>query len=167
MLRAPLLSCLIVAGVAAPAVAQTAVGEFEAWMAVTDPRGGGKVCYAVSRPTEMKPETVRRGDVWLLVSHRPKDKVRDEVRIVMGYPLAETGKVAVAVGTAQLQFFPDGEDAWAPTPQDDKSLVAAMKRGSTLTVEATSTRGTKTSDSYSLAGFTAAYNAIGKECGVE
>ncbi len=39
-----------------------------------------------------------------------------------------------------------------------------MKAGSNLVVKASSSRGTDTTDTYSLSGFTAAYNAISKAC---
>ena len=40
-----------------------------------------------------------------------------------------------------------------------------MKRGRIMTASGTSSRGTKTVDTYSLKGFTAAYNTIGTDCG--
>lgn len=164
--RSPLFAlALLPAGL--PAAAQTAIGEFDHWMAVADPRGGGKVCYAIAKPTDMKPDNVKRGDVWVLVTHRPKDKVKDEVRVIEGYPLAAGSKVTVDIGGQPVQLFVDGEDAWAESPADDQKMVQAMKKGSTMTVEGASQRGTKTTDTYSLGGFTAAYTAIGKACGVE
>jgi len=41
-----------------------------------------------------------------------------------------------------------------------------MRRGGTLVVKGTSSRGTDTTDRYSLMGFTAAHNAISQACGV-
>ena len=38
---------LLTLGLALPVAAQTAVGTFENWTAVTDERTGTKVCYAV------------------------------------------------------------------------------------------------------------------------
>ena len=46
----------------------------------------------------------------------------------------------------------------------DKQLVQAMKAGSELIVKGTSGRGTATTDTYSLGGFTAAMAAIDKAC---
>ena len=45
--------------------------------------------------------------------------------------------------------------------------MAAMKGGKAMVVKGTSSRGTLTTDTYSLAGFTAAYAAIGKACKVK
>ncbi len=46
-------------------------------------------------------------------------------------------------------------------------MVQAMRRGRKMVVRGLSTRGTKTVDTYQLAGFTAAHKAIGKACGVK
>ena len=148
-----------------PAVAQTAVGSFEDWTAVTDERGGARVCYVVAAPEQSLPENVKRGDVWVLVQHRPQDKVKDEVRVVQGYPLVDGGTVKVTVGAESFALFVSGEDAWAPTREADRDLVAAMKKGASMTVEGDSARGTHTVDTYSLAGFTAAHGVLGKACG--
>ena len=42
-----------------------------------------------------------------------------------------------------------------------------MIRGSKMLVTGTSVRGTKTVDTYSLRGFTAAYKTIGRDCSVK
>jgi invasion protein IalB len=49
----------------------------------------------------------------------------------------------------------------------DKALVDAMRAGKTVMVKGTSSRGTETTDSFSLGGFTKAYAEIGKACGIK
>ena len=51
-----------------------------------------------------------------------------------------------------------------PDSSTDKKLVDAMKRGQRMIVEGTSSRGTKTKDTYSLACFSNAYKAISAKC---
>ncbi|MFO1113388.1 MAG: invasion associated locus B family protein [Rhodospirillales bacterium] len=46
----------------------------------------------------------------------------------------------------------------------DRAIVAAMKAGQKMTVRGTSARGTITTDTYSLSGFSAALAAIDKAC---
>ena len=41
-----------------------------------------------------------------------------------------------------------------------------MKKGNRMVVKGTSSRGTLTTDTFSLKGFTKAYGAIGKACGL-
>ena len=47
------------------------------------------------------------------------------------------------------------------------AMVRAMRVGKKLVIQGVSSRGTKTKDSYSLFGFTAAHNAINKACRVK
>ena len=42
-----------------------------------------------------------------------------------------------------------------------------MKNGNKLKITGYSSRGTKTTDTYSLMGFTAAYNHISKSCNIK
>ena len=46
----------------------------------------------------------------------------------------------------------------------DAKLVRAMRRGKKLMIRGVSQRGTKTTDRFSLTGFTAAHKAISKAC---
>ncbi len=56
--------------------------------------------------------------------------------------------------------------AWARDTKTDRALVGAMKGGLAMIVAGISSRGTLTTDTYSLTGFTKAYNAIAKACGI-
>jgi hypothetical protein len=58
----------------------------------------------------------------------------------------------------------DDEAAWLASMDDEPAFVEALKAGATLVVHGTSTRGTETTDTYSLAGVTAAMGAIDKAC---
>ncbi|NIP75997.1 MAG: hypothetical protein GTN90_08450, partial [Xanthomonadales bacterium] len=61
-----------------------------------------------------------------------------------------------SVGNSNFTMFTEGETAWAPSSDDDNALIAAFRKGANAKVEGTSTRGTKTVDTFSLSGFTAA-----------
>jgi hypothetical protein len=67
----------------------------------------------------------------------------------------------------QFSLFTDDDTAWGGDAKVDSALVAAMKAGATMIVKGTSARGTLTTDTYSLAGFTAAHKAIDKACDVK
>ncbi|MFI5018219.1 MAG: invasion associated locus B family protein, partial [Dongiales bacterium] len=57
--------------------------------------------------------------------------------------------------------------AWAKDATADKAMIDAMRKGSSLTVKGTSSRGTEITDTYSLLGFSKAYQAIGAACKVQ
>ncbi len=157
------LSLLAITLSGAPAHAEF-LGKFEAWEAHARNDGGAKVCYAASAPTKSEGKYTRRGDVFLLVSHRPADKMSGFVSLEAGYIYEKKGKITAKIGGASHAMFADGGLAFA---FEDGPLVKSMIRGQNLTVQGKSGRGTLTVDTFSLSGFTAAYRAASKACGVK
>ena len=121
----------------------------------------------VSEPTEAKGNYTSRGDIFALVSHRPSEKRRDEVSFVAGYVYKEGSIVEVKIGGSKFQLRNiENDGAWTANPDEDQKLVRAMIKGNTMTVIGTSSRGTLTTDIYSLSGFTKAYQTITQNCGL-
>lgn len=170
MFRNGLLIAATVVGalMATAAAAQTPklLGTFKAWDAYSYQENGKPVCYMVSSPRNAEPKNVQRGDIYVMVTHRPGDDVRDEVSVFAGYPYQKGSEVSLKIGGQDFKLFTQGENAWTREPDDDKNLVRTMIAGSTMMVRGTSSRGTATIDSYSLIGFTAAHKAISEACGV-
>lgn len=168
------LALLCLALPATPALAQTsgnAVASHDAWSVFVV--GEPKECYIVSQPTgsaariEGRPVDVNRGEIRLYVRFSPSENVRNEVSFRPGYPLREGEPVTAEFGSQTFQLDPGSGDAngWAwPAADDDVRIVAAMRAGSTATITGISARGTTTSDTFSLAGFTAAVNAADDLC---
>jgi len=145
-----------------------AIGSYRDWDAFVYGTGAKRTCHIISVPksSTASKKNARRGDIYIMVSHRPEYGVVGEVNAVLGYPIRQgsTAKFNVDGGRKRMEFFTEGTGAWAYDPKDDKAAIDAMKRGSGLVISATSQRGTNTNDRYSLSGFTAAYNAITKAC---
>ncbi|MFC3051488.1 invasion associated locus B family protein [Kordiimonas pumila] len=168
-LGAALLAGSLIMGLASGASAETRrhLGSYNDWDAFVYGTGATRTCHMVSVPKtwSASKEGVSRGEIYLMVSHRPEYKVTGEVSIVMGYPVRPGSEATLQVdGRKRFDFFTEGDGAWAYDPKDDVAVVAAMKAGSGLVVTAASQRGTRTTDKYSLSGFTAAFNAITKAC---
>ena len=53
------------------------------------------------------------------------------------------------------------ESAWT---DNDNEVIYAMKKGLDLLITGESSRGTLTNDTYTLKGFTAAFNQLNTEC---
>lgn len=127
-------------------------------------------CWAVSAPKETvntrdgNVVAVRRGEILLMVFYRPGDSVSGQIAFTGGYPFAGGSTVSVDIGGTQYQLFTEGEWAWPATPEDDARIVDAMKRGADATFVARSSRGTVTSDKFSLRGFTAAVDEASRRC---
>lgn len=146
------------------------LGKFDAWTAVELAQPSNKICYMFARPASSDPKGLKRGDVMLTVTHRPAVKRRDEVSFQAGYEYKKGENVAVDIDGKKFQFFTrpdvDPDAAWAQDPAADKAIVTAMKDGKNLKVQGASARNTKTTDVFSLSGFSKAYAEIGKACGI-
>jgi hypothetical protein len=81
-----------------------------------------------------------------------------------GYSYLDGSEVEVAVANNKFMLFTRGEHAWTKSEDADQALITAMKRGVDMTVRGTSTRNTYSLDTYSLLGFTAAYDAMTDAC---
>ena len=128
------------------------------------------VCWVVSAPRQTvntrdgNPVSGNRGEILLFVSFWPNQDRRFEVSFTGGYPFAENSTVEMEIGDASYSLFTQGEMAWAASPQDDQSIVTAMKRGAEAVLTARSSRGTQTEDTFSLLGFTAAVEDAETRC---
>ncbi len=128
-----------------------------------------KECWAVSAPRETvntrggEPVQVRRGDILLFATYRP-DRSTPEISFTGGYPFAPDSTVDVTIGSNEFQLFVDGQWAWAGSPEEDARLFAAMRAGAEAVLTARSSRGTDTSDTFSLFGFTAATEEAERQC---
>ena len=138
--------------------------ESRDWTAYSFQEKGKTVCYIASAPTKAVGNYTRRGDIFMLVTHRPAEKLWNEVSISTGYTFKDKSQVGLTIGKQKFKFFTGGDTAWAYDTTADQKIINAMIRGSTLKAVGYSSRGTKTTDTYSLRGFTAAYKAINNTC---
>lgn len=127
-------------------------------------------CWAVSAPKETvntrdgRVVSVRRGDILLFLTYRPDAGAMGEISFTGGYPFADGSTVQVEIGSDTFQLFTDGDWAWAASPEEDASILAAMRRGAEAVLTARSSRGTQTRDTFSLFGFTAASEEAQRRC---
>ena len=162
-IAATVLAGLIGSAGAALANEPQQIGTFTDWRAYTYEDAGGKICYIVSEPKKAEGNYTRRGDIYFLVTHRPSGKVFDEVSIITGYTYDNGYEPMATIGNQRFKFYSEGDAAWAFSAEE-RNLVTAMKRGANMVVKGRSSRGTITTDTYSLSGVTAAMGAIDKAC---
>ena len=118
-------------------------------------------CYIGSLPIKSDiPEGKKRGDVYILVYTINKNP-EAVVQINFGYPHKTEETVNVKIDEKNYEFYADEDSAWT---NNDNEVVYAMKKGIQLTVFGISSRETKTIDTYTLNGFTAAYNKLINDC---
>jgi hypothetical protein len=165
-----LITCAFLMGVAGPLAAQqvstNVVASETAWSVFEETQG----CWAVATAKESvntrdgKVVAVRRGDILLYVTYVPDQNVAGQVSFTGGYPFKENSTITVDIDGTKFDFFVQGEWAWAKSADDDAKIVDAMRRGSSAVISAQSSRGTKTKDTFSLLGFTAATEEAAKRC---
>ena len=143
---------------------QKDLGTFGDWRAVSEGSGNKRLCYIGSAPKKSEGKYTSRGDVHFLVTNRPADRVKGEVSVAAGYVYKDGKDAEAEVDGKKFKLFTRGENAWAYDAGSDKAMVGALKAGRQLVVRGTSSRGTETTDTYSLSGFTAALAAIDKAC---
>jgi invasion protein IalB len=165
-MRATTIALVLTPVLSLAAVAQTPefLGSHRDWNVYAFTEDSQKICYMASEPKKQEGDYTRRGNPALLVTRRPGPKVVDEVSVQPGYSYQEGSEVQVGLGNRQFALFTRGEHAWTKSEEADRTLIDAMKRGNEMTVRGTSTRGTYSVDTYSLLGFTAAYQAMTDAC---
>jgi len=166
-------STVLSLGVALPAAAEPAnlLGVFGNWSAYTSGTGSSLTCYALSKPRASRPATAKRSAVYLMVSDWPSRKVKAEPQIIYGYQGKENGAAGLGVGSDKFTFFirNNGKEgsAWLQQLGDNNRLITAMQGGVSAVASGTSARGTKTSDTYSLAGFNDALTKVHAACDMQ
>lgn len=169
ILRIALMTALMSVG-AAHAQVSDAVAQKKDWSIFKQGSAADRMCWIVSQPISStaqragSPVSVNRGDIFLMVAIRPGERVKNEVSMMAGYPFRTNSAVKMKIGSDTYEMFTEGEGAWTDSAESDDRLVAAMRRGTDAVVSGVSTRGTTTTDTFSLRGFTAAINEARKLC---
>lgn len=142
------------------------LGSFRDWNALSFSENDNPACMMWSEPKQSSGEPDDRLEVFLFVTHRPADKRLAQVSFETGYAFAEDSEVEIEIGDARYTLYTNGTTAWTNDPQIDLELVAAMRAGQKMTIKGSGAAGVKTTDTFSLFGFTAANKAIDQACSV-
>ncbi len=138
------------------------VGTFGDWGAYLA-KGKSKTCYALAKPKERKPDG-KKDAAYVFIADRPAEKVHNEVSIMMGFPIKESGALEARIGSSSFDLVAKGANAWIKNPADEAKFVEALKHSGKLIVKAPPLKGPMTTDSYSLAGLKQALERVSKDC---
>jgi hypothetical protein len=145
--------------VAAKSGGPTLIGKFDDWIAATHPESGVPVCYAFTRAQSSIPTLPGRGGVVLTVTQRPSG--RDSVAMESGFTFEPDATVDVQADQTGLDFYTHQRAAFA---RDGHAAVTAFKTASRAIARSPGPHAATVTDTFSLKGFTAAYEAISKAC---
>jgi len=139
-------------------------GVFTDWTVYSRDDGGDKSCYAITKPKSKAPKNVNHGDVYFLVSNWKSGAAKEQPSFLSGYPLKTTRAPKARVGASSITMYAADNEAFIESGSDERSLVAKMRAGATMRVQAVSARGTETSYNFSLKGITAALRKAKSAC---
>ncbi len=122
-----------------------------------------EMCYIVSLPTKKEGNYKRRGEPYALVS-RIKGSDYDEVSMSSGFLYDPDKDIEVSISKRKFPMFSNEEKAWAYDRNDDVEMVKYMKKGTSMNVVGYSKLGFMANDTYSLMGFSEAYDNMIKLC---
>ena len=145
------------------AAAPSVVRQYSDWVVFTEDVGGERLCYAATQATDKAPKSADHGDVWFYVSNWRSGKARNQPSLKVGYELRGDLPGKARIGRADWTLFGVGREAFAQD-SDDPGLVRQLKRGSELRVEATSSRNTRVTYHFSLAGSSSAIDRAAAVC---
>ncbi|MEO8651246.1 MAG: invasion associated locus B family protein [Hyphomicrobiaceae bacterium] len=155
---------LTLASSAVTAQSVKTIGTYSSWTSFTHGEAPGLLCFATAQPAKQEPANVKRDPAFVYVSSWPKDGVKAEISVKIGYALRKGSDVTLAIGSSNFKLFVNGDRAYVADATEELKLLDAMRKGSTMTVQGTSERGTSTTDTYSLSGITQALQAVATSC---
>ena len=90
--------------------------------------------------------------------------MRNEISVIIGYPFQAGSDATAEVGTTKFAMYTQNDGAWIKNVAEEARLIDAMRKGADLTIKGTSTRGTQSTDTYSLKGLAQAMDRVAQEC---
>ena len=140
------------------------LAKFKDWSAFAEGEGKNLACMAVSKPKKSEGDYSKRGDVFAIITHLPGQKKWNEFSVVAGYNYKTNSNPEILIDQKKFQLFTSGSRAWSFSPSDDEKIINFLKKSMKMKVVGTSSRGTITTDSFSLLGFSKAYKKINEAC---
>ena len=148
---------------AAPAK-PAAIDKINDWGVYVAGAAKAKACYVLAEPKERAPKDLKRDPGYVFITHRPGENVRNEVSVVMGFDVKPDSTPKAEVGSANFALIAKGPNLWLKNAAQEAEFVNALRKSPRLIIKADSLRGNTTTDTYALAGVSAALDRIGKEC---
>jgi invasion protein IalB len=154
---------------AGPTAQATLLGQYGDWGAYTASPNGQKVCFALSKPTASSDIPANRRNasnvVYLFISTRPAEKVSNEISVlVTGYTFKSNSEAGIAIGGSNFAMYTQNDGAWVKNAAEESKMLDAMRNSGDMVIKATTSRGTQTSDTFSLKGLSQAMDRASQEC---
>lgn len=141
------------------------LGSYGEWGAYAAQSGRNRTCYALGQPKERTPKAkLKDASAYIFISTRPAENIHNEVAINLGYPTKDGSAAIADIDGDSYELITKGTNAWVKDQSREREFVGAMRGGAKLIVKAASSKGTSTTDSYSLKGLSDALARAVQEC---
>lgn len=161
-------TCLVLALVAPLSAAQaedvSKLTSIADWALFTDEKSPHLFCFITSEPKSSTPADTPRELPRIYISAWPKDGVKSELSVRLGFPAKKNSEISAAAGTQSFRMFASDDRAYVQDATGELKLVDAMKKGAKLVVTATTATGTNVTDTYSLSGLGQAIQELQSTC---
>jgi invasion protein IalB len=152
-----------------PTAQATLLGQYGDWGAYSASPGGRKVCFALSKPTSQQDNPPNRRTaanvVYMFVSTRPDEKVSNEVSLlVTGYAFKANSEATMTIANGGFPMYTQNDGAWVKNAAEETRLVEAMRKSPDAVIKAQTSKGTATTDTFSLKGISQALDRVAQEC---
>ena len=141
-----------------PAAARDTIGIYKGWGAFRDATPAR--CYAIARPVMAG----GRSSGFASVATWPKRGLRASLYVRLSRERDRSAGVTLTIGERRFGLVANGVDAWAGDAPSDRAIVAAMRSGRSMSVEAVGVGGRPFVDVYALSGAATAIDAAVLGC---
>ena len=125
---------------------------------------GDEYCYIGSIPIETDlPKEKKRGDTYMLV-YKLVGNQDSVIQVEAGYNYKLNKDIIIKIDSTNYKFYTTEDVSDSAWTNDDDKVIFAMKKGLELMISGESSRGTITNDTYTLKGFTSAFDQLTKDC---
>ncbi|MGE4350653.1 MAG: invasion associated locus B family protein [Bdellovibrionales bacterium] len=158
------------AAVPVQAAVPKSLGKYGYWSTYKMIEGKNPVCYmslTAKAPTpkaKSKKKTRKRGDVVLMITHRPAEGATDVISYTAGAKFRPASDVTFKMGKKEFNLFTQGDTAWARDQATDHAVAMALRENTSVSVFGVASNGVTIADTVKLNGFADAYYRIGKAC---
>ena len=83
---------------------------------------------------------------------------------MIGYQLKPGADSTLEIGNAKYAMYAQGDGLWIKNAAEEDRMVDAMRKGSDAVVTGVSSKGTESTDVFSLKGLAQALDKLGQEC---
>lgn len=139
-----------------------AIGRYKDWRVYTEKVGRDTICFAAVEADDRTPKNIQHGEVTFYVATWKSGAASSQPSLKVGYELRNDIAPVAVIGRERFRMYASGNEAFV-TDSDEKGLLAALKKGTDLRIEA-ARKESRTAYAFSLKGSTDAIDKARALC---